>query len=169
MPGTGRKPRIGDALVLEHFLPYRLVVLASTVSRALGTVYEERFGVTIAEWRVIANIGHRGALTAGEVAQHSSMDKAKVTRALRSLAQRGLITRTVGASDRRQARIDLTVRGGTLFRDIGALALEWEQELVAALPREDRAALSRILETLTEQAGAMLLRAKRHGGDHEAP
>jgi len=39
------------ALRLETFLPYRLSVLANEVSTRLASVYAERFGLTIPEWR----------------------------------------------------------------------------------------------------------------------
>jgi len=66
-------------LVLEDFLPYRLAVLAHTMSRELSGVYGARFGLSIPEWRILANLGRFGPLYAGELAERSSMDKPKVT------------------------------------------------------------------------------------------
>ena len=73
---------------LEEFVPYRLAVLARDVSRSLATVYSERFGLSIAEWRVLAVLAHFGAMPAGLVAERSSQDKPKVTRALQRLTAR---------------------------------------------------------------------------------
>ena len=60
------------ALVLEHFLPYRFAVLAQEVSRAFSSVYAERFGLSIPEWRILANLGRFGPLYAGELAARSA-------------------------------------------------------------------------------------------------
>ena len=59
------------------------------------------------------------------------MDKPKVTRALQRLEARGLVQRAIVSADRRQVRLTLTRRGRLQFRQIAALALEWEAEPVA--------------------------------------
>src|SRR4029078_1730093 len=102
-------------LVLERFLPYRLAVLAHTMSRELSGVYGERFGLSIPEWRILANLGRVGALYAGELAERSSMDKPKVTRALQRLEAGGMLRRAIDAEDRRQVRLALTRRGQSVF------------------------------------------------------
>ena len=103
--------------MLEDFLPYRLAVLAHTTSRELSGVYGERFGLSIPEWRVLANLGRFGPLYAGELAERSSMDKPKVTRALQRLEAGGLVQRAIDAEDRRQVRLALTRRGRPVPRD----------------------------------------------------
>ena len=104
-------PEAETSLVLEEFLPYRLAVLAHTMSRELSGVYGERFGLSIPEWRILANLGRFGPLYAGELAERSSMDKPKVTRALQRLEAGGLLRRAIDADDRRQVRLALTRRG----------------------------------------------------------
>jgi DNA-binding MarR family transcriptional regulator len=145
-------------LVLEAFLPYRLAVLAHTTSRALSRVYTREFGLSIPEWRILANLGRFGPLNAGELAERSSMDKPKVTRALQRLEAAGLAQRSIVSSDRRQVRLMLTRRGRLTFRQIAALALEWESEFLAPLGAGDRKALDRMLTKLTRRAEDMQLR-----------
>jgi len=139
------------SLVLENFLPYRLAVLAHKTSRALSAVYGERFGLSIPEWRVLANLGHAGPLYAGELAERSSMDKPKVTRALQRLETGGLVQRAVDAQDRRQVRLTLTRRGRGLFRDIAVLALEWEAQFLSPLSEAERKTLDRALTKLMQR------------------
>jgi DNA-binding MarR family transcriptional regulator len=146
-------------LILESFVPYRLAVAAHTVSRALSGIYTREFGLSIPEWRVLANLGRFGPLNAGELAERSSMDKPKVTRALQRLEARGLTQRSIVTEDRRQVRLTLTRRGRLMFRQIAALALEWEAELLGALEPGERKALDRILTKLMRRADEM--RAKR--------
>jgi DNA-binding MarR family transcriptional regulator len=139
-------------LVLEDFLPYRLAVLTHAVSRALGEVYGARFGLSIPEWRIVANLGRFGPQQPGELAERSSMDKPKVTRALQRLLTSGLITRAIDSADRRQARIALTRKGTAVFREIGVLARAWETDLLAPLSDSDRKSFDRILSKLTKRA-----------------
>lgn len=149
------------ALALEAFVPYRLAVVAHTVSRALSGVYTKEFGLSIPEWRVLANLGRFGPLKAGELAERSSMDKPKVTRALQRLEARGLTQRTVVSADRRQVRLTLTRRGRLVFRQIAALALEWETEFLAPLVPSERKTLDRILTKLVSRAEDMRAGAAR--------
>ena len=145
---------------LERFLPYRLAVLASSVSRALGDVYGSRFNLTIPEWRVIANLGHAGALYAGELSELSNMDKPKVTRAIQSLEAAGHLLRIVDTDDRRQARLSLTKKGKRLFSNIAELAVEWEVELLRPLDANERKMLTQVLDKLSVQSLNMQAKSK---------
>ena len=144
--------RSEPALLLEEFLPYRLAVLAHTVSRALAEVYTQEFGLSIPEWRILANLGRFGPLNAGELADRSSMDKPKVTRALQRLEARGLTRRRTEPSDRRQVRLALTRRGQAMFQQIAKLALAWQARLTASLAEGERAELDRILTKLARRS-----------------
>ena len=75
-PAAQPEPAGADrpALALERFLPYRLSVLTNTVSRAIARLYDERFGLSIPEWRVRAALGRYGQLTASEICRVTAMD-----------------------------------------------------------------------------------------------
>jgi DNA-binding MarR family transcriptional regulator len=149
------------ALALETFVPYRLAVAAHTVSRVLSGIYTKEFGLSIPEWRVLANLGRFGPLNGGELAERCSMDKPKVSRALQRLEARGLTQRAVVSADRRQVRLTLTRRGRLQFRQIAGLALEWEAELLDALAPAERKAFDRILTKLMRRAEDMRAKAAR--------
>jgi DNA-binding MarR family transcriptional regulator len=168
---------LGDAadetetlLELEEFLPYRLAVLAHKTSRELSGVYGERFGLSIPEWRILANLGRFGPLYAGDLAERSSMDKPKVTRALQRLEAAGIVQRAVDAEDRRQVRLALTRRGRSMFREIAALALDWEEQFLSPLSETERKTLDRVLTKLMrrgeDRSRSPNARAARHA---EAP
>src|SRR5215213_8668413 len=89
-------------VVLERFLPYRLNVLANVVSNALAQIYEERFGLTIPGWRVVATLGQYGVRTARDIAAHGVMHKSTVSRAVSALEARGLVTRAGNPDDMRE-------------------------------------------------------------------
>jgi DNA-binding MarR family transcriptional regulator len=142
-------------LDLDAFLPYRLAVLAAEVSRGLATVYEKRFDISIAEWRIIANLGRAGPLEAGTLAERSTLDKPKVTRALQRLERRGLVARRIPRDDRRRAVLALTPKGAELHAEIASLALAWEQHLLRGLTAEERAGLEGVIDRLTARARAL--------------
>ena len=83
------------ALILEDYLPYRLSVLSNTVSRALARLYEQRFGLTVAEWRIMAVLARFGPLSANAVCDRTAMDKVQVSRAVARAVDGGLVDRGI--------------------------------------------------------------------------
>src|SRR6195256_2825547 len=83
----------GAPLKLEHFLPYRLNVVASLTSQALSRIYADRYGIGVPEWRVLVTLGQFGLMTGKAIGAHSHMHKTKVSRAVAVLEQRKLVTR----------------------------------------------------------------------------
>jgi DNA-binding MarR family transcriptional regulator len=145
------------SLILEQFLPYQLAVTAEAVSAGLASVYATRFGLTIPEWRVIANLGRKETLTAGDAAARASLDKVQVSRALKHLVARKLVVRRIDRADRRRAYLTLTAAGVRLHTDIATLALDWERTLLAGLSPTDRATLDRLLPALAARAAATVM------------
>lgn len=144
-------------LRLESFLPYRINRLADTVSRSLSQVYRSRYGIAIAEWRVIATLSQFDRITAREIGERSQMHKTKVSRAVAALADRGLVAKAGNPRDKRQAILSLTEAGKSLFRELEPAALAFSDRLEARLSPDDRAALERILTALNSTAA--------HAGD----
>lgn len=143
-----------SGLTLDAFLPYRCAVLAEKISRALSKLYTERFGLSIPEWRIMANLGVHGVLSPQQAAQLGNMDKAKVSRAIASMVASGLLVRDPDPTDNRAALLRLSDRGVAVYRDIAPLALDWERELLAALTPDEAAALHSSFDKLLDRLDA---------------
>ncbi len=141
-----------ERLLLERFVPYRLSVLTNTVSRALARRYEERFGLTIPQWRVIAVLGRESPLSAVEIVERTVMDKVTVSRAVHALIAAGRIARSTDPGDRRRSVLRLTPAGRAVYRKIVPLARAYESRLLQALAPRERVTLDRLLARLTERA-----------------
>ncbi|WP_431026388.1 MarR family winged helix-turn-helix transcriptional regulator [Halomonas sp. H5] len=120
-------------LDLRQFLPYRLNSLAERISQALARRYEARYGLNVSQWRVLAWLSHRDVLTATQIREATQMDKARVSRAVQALVERGLIDRTPCSSDQRLHYLRLTEAGQALLAELVPQARAWEAELVATL------------------------------------
>jgi len=140
---------------LETFLPYRLSVLANITSSAIAAAYEQRFGLTIPEWRVIAVLMRHPGLSAREVAEKSRMDAVAVSRAVNRLLRAGRLRRAVAADDRRRSILQVSAAGVAVYRRVAPLALEYEHALLATLSTDDRAMLDRLLHELTTRAESL--------------
>jgi DNA-binding MarR family transcriptional regulator len=144
-----------NRIELEQFLPYRLSVLTNVVSGAIATAYQQRFGLGIPEWRVIAVLARHPGLSAAEVAACTRMDAVAVSRAVTRLARSGRLRRTVSAEDRRRSVLRLSAAGRSVYRRIAPLALAYERELLACLDPREAAALDSIIGKLTQRAHAL--------------
>ena len=142
------KKRGEPALILEQFLPYRLVSLSQRISNALSTIYREQFGISVPERRVLANLAEKGELNPKEIAQQTSMDKAKVSRAIKELSTKRLVLKRGDDSDNRAYRLRLSDGGFALYRKIVPLALAWEAGLLGALDATEYRDLLRIINKL---------------------
>lgn len=151
----GKLGPVKGPLILEHFLPYRLSVVTNRISGALSRHYATRFGISIPEWRVIANLGRYPGLTANEVAERSAMDKVTVSRAVAALEDKGLLDRVRDTGDKRKSRLSLSVKGQTVYGEIAPLALGFERDLLTALTPEETAQLNRIIDKLTNRMNEM--------------
>lgn len=155
------EPSTKPELDLNQFLPYRLNSLADRISEALAALYEERYQLNIAQWRVLAWLSHCDELTAKKICAYTHMDKARVSRAIQALEERGLITRTPSPDDQRQQDLHLTAAGQTLLARLIPEAQAWEAELVATLTAGEyrdllnvMRKLERQLERIDERTGA---------------
>ena len=143
---------MSDELILEEFLPYRLAVLSNTVSTTIAQVYEERFSLSIPEWRVIAILGRYPGLSAVEVAERTVMDKVAVSRAVTKLLKNGRIDRQFADADRRRSILNLSEEGRRVHNEIAPLALQFERDLLEGLDADDLERLDTIMERLLERA-----------------
>ncbi|SDM63855.1 phage replication protein O, N-terminal domain-containing protein [Franzmannia pantelleriensis] len=135
-------------LQLEQFLPYRLAHLAERISQSLAEIYAREFELSIAEWRILAWLHQRHSLTASQICDLTDMDKARVSRAVKSLGERELLARQRTRRDQRSMRLSLTEAGQALMAEAIPLALEWEGGLVDALSGAEYRDLFRLLNKL---------------------
>lgn len=150
-----RKADPADPLQLERFLPYRLSVLANTVSAALATTYAGPHGLSTPEWRVIAVLAHEPGLSAAEVAERTAMDKVAVSRAVARLLRRDRIRRQRADVDRRRSRLELSPAGLAVYREVSPRALHYEARLLAGLTPAEARLLDSALDRLLAGARAM--------------
>lgn len=141
-----------SSLVLEDYLPYRLSVLSNLVSRTLARLYEQRFGLTVAEWRIMAVLARFGPLSANAVCDRTAMDKVQVSRAVARAVDNGLVDRGIDALDRRRSVLTLTAKGRGIHDQIVPLAVNLQANLLGSLTGEENCRLNDMLTRLYSRA-----------------
>lgn len=147
------KPR--GSLKLQHYLPYRLSVAANAVSRVIALAYEEKFGLTIPQWRLIAVLSDQSPLTQQELCKHTVMDKVTVTRAVQGLLRRRLVKDIPNVLDGRSHRLILTATGKALYDEVAPVALDYETRLLDGMKATDIEKLEQQLRQLEQAAAAL--------------
>lgn len=122
-PGTG---------FLDDYLPYLLRRADQTLSEAFYAVLTES-GVARSEWRVLAVLEELGPLSVLDLTDAALSPQPTVTHAVRRLEARGLVTRTAGATDRRQRIVAVTEEGAALTRRLIRAARRLETAALADL------------------------------------
>ena len=133
---------------LEGFTPYRLSVAARKTSQALAQRYRARFGISIAEWRVLAHLAASGDVSVRDIEQRVDLPKYEVSRAAKRLTGAGLIDKTPHEGDRRLVRLRLTAAGNAMMAELLPLAQAYQDEIDARLGEAAaglEAALDRLL------------------------
>jgi len=139
-------------LNLDNFLPYRLSIASNALSERIATEYQNRFGLKIPEWRLMAVLGEGKSLTQRELVAATRMDKVTVNRAAKALADRQLIARLAHEADGRSHHLELTETGRSLYDAIVPAALASEARLESNLSPDERKVLLAILAKLTAAA-----------------
>jgi DNA-binding MarR family transcriptional regulator len=143
-------------LVLDDFIPYRLSVTSNLVSDSIARAYESLFGLTIAEWRLVAVIAETGGITQQAIGAKTLMDKVTVSRAAIALVGRGLLARRDNPEDRRSHLLELTDAGRDLYAVVAPKALDLESRIFAAFDPQEVAqfvAMLRRIESVTLDIG----------------
>ena len=112
---------IDNILSLEDFLPYQLSILSNRVSSTIATAYQDKFALTVTEWRIMAVLGETmgvgspdvAGVSADTVSQRTQVEKSLISRAIKRLLARNLVRRETDAQGRTQALLTfITNRAG---------------------------------------------------------
>ncbi|TQV78853.1 MarR family transcriptional regulator [Exilibacterium tricleocarpae] len=143
------------SLLLNHFIPYRMVNLAKRISDSCAGIYRDDFDITIPEWRILARLAEHDAQNSRCLGEVTFMDKSKVSRAVKLLDNKGYLVKRKDRDDNRVTYLSLSTAGRRLYQAIVPKALEWESRLIGALDISEYRDLMRILEKLERQLGVM--------------
>ena len=143
-------------LLLDRFLPYRLSVASNAVSQVIARAYESSHDLSMQEWRVIAVLGEADQLTQQGIVAKTKMDKVTVSRAARSLEDRGILRRKANEDDARSQWLSLTAEGRKIYVKVIPAAVELEREVLRGLSSKEIADLEALLVRVEQAAERVL-------------
>ena len=148
--------RSGDPRLLRGLLSHRVLVLSNTLARAASRYYPRRFGVRLAEWRVIDALHAGRGISAIQISQWLQTDKAWVGRSVERLIAAGYVRRRPDPEHGRRMLLALTAKGERAYAAIARAAQRRHEIALKALTAEEREVLERVLGKLQARADEML-------------
>jgi DNA-binding MarR family transcriptional regulator len=169
--GTGSREenasRKGSRLDLFRFVPFRLNRLAAEVSAALSSEYQERYGLDIPEWRVLATLGFRDdACSAQYIAHCTRTHKSTISRAVTALMTRRLVERVENEDDRREFALRMTRKGKALYEELIPRLLRKERDILSCLSAQERRDFALMLGKI--ERSLELVQTSKEAGAKEA-
>lgn len=128
----------------EGYIGYTI----TDVGRMLRTVFERRvrsFGLTRAQWLVIARVHRRPGLSQSEVADLLEIEKAPAGRLIDRMQAKGWLERRADRNDRRINRLHLTTRGERLHAAIWPIAEATVDDALGELSSAERRQLTALM------------------------
>ena len=125
---------------------------AISAVRAFNRFYTRQIGVlregllkspfSLAEVRVLYEIAHRRQPSATELCEELGLDPGYLSRILRGLEKRGLVSKSPSRQDGRQSLLGLTARGRKIFATLDERQNQEVATLLQALSPAERAQLA---------------------------
>ena len=141
-------------------VPYRLLILAKMIDRGASATILRGEHLTLAEWRVIANLARTGGSTVNALASAAYVDRAEVSRASRALERQGLVARTSHPASKAKRLLTLTDAGREIAARIGQQRRAYYSYLLDGVSEEDREKLDNLLLHLA-------VRIEQYDQDHD--
>ena len=133
--------------------PLSLVhVLSNRVERAFYVEIERKFGVTLAEWRVLLTLTSEPGVSAAEITNRWAMEKMSVNRVIQRLVNRRFVTRDRDPDDARSYKLEMTTKGRELYEKIAPSVEKRDSELMAAIDSDAVDAMVRALQKIIRRA-----------------
>lgn len=147
-------------LWLDDYLPYRAAVAAGEIGKLISPYYQQ-LGLSMAELAVISVLYEIPALTQQMIVGRTVMEKFTISRAVKSLLRRDLISRCSHETDGRSHWLSLTPAGRRLYEQMHPITLAFEEKLKDALGGEAQLkAMKKTLQELQDATKRISLRWK---------
>lgn len=153
------KPRTGPLYGLVSMRMIRLFVML----RKGGVMAQRRqFDLSETEWRIMTQLGEAAPLSLNGLADAMLQDRGQLSRAVKSMVERGLVTRERKPGGP-EIQIDLSDEGRAIYARMVDWVLERDRALTAGVPPDDVAQVWAVLGAMMERAEGLLDEEHRLG------
>jgi DNA-binding MarR family transcriptional regulator len=131
----------------------KVLDLANSIDRAAGAYYGARFGLRIADLRVLVHVARSPGLSLVEISRRAKIDRAWISRSVQRLVKREFVRKSSVDGDDRASSVFLTQKGDGLLRRLIPIVQERQRRL---LQGENRRELEQALDRLARRVEQMM-------------
>ncbi len=162
------KPMQAELPMIWHLfgdegLAQRLLLLAKMIERVASRKLQERFDLSVAQWRVLAFVCISGPATAAFIGDAAEADPAEISRAVKALAGRELVARAFEPGNRKTMVITPTDDGLALFSRVRRDRQEYFARITRGLSTSGKADVGRLLVTVAAEVVAERAASRNQG------
>ena len=157
----------GDARAAEQLLgpmreltSMRMIAFFSLLRRSTVLAQRRQFGLSEIEWRIMTQVGEFAPLSLNGLAERLLQDRGQLSRAVKSMVDRGLLTRERKPGGP-EIEIELAPAGAALHARMVALVIARDRTLTQGIAAEDIATLRRLMDVMIVRADAMMEEEQR--------
>lgn len=88
------------------------------------SAFEKRYGICLNEGMTLCSLSKTGRLCPGELGELLGLTPSNTSKVLRSVENKGFVSRELGTRDKRQMYFSLTERGRQLLASVNCKAIE---------------------------------------------
>lgn len=139
----------------NDLLLYRLYRIHATARPLVVRMCERDYGITRREWLVLSCLSEVEGVQSSELARHVMLDRARTSRAVTSLADKGLLRREPKPSDRREVHLYLTDEGRRVYDEVFPRIAAIQRELLSPFSDAERRRFSELMARLQASASRL--------------
>jgi len=156
-------PGGSDAGTVYGLVSMRMIRLFVMLRRSGIMAQRRQFGLSETEWRIMTQLGDTAPLSLNGLAEAMLQDRGQLSRAVKSMVERGLLTR-----ERKPGGPEIEIALSDEGRAIYARMVDWVHErdrvLTAGIPQADVDVVWRVLTAMMDRAQLMMEEEQRLGG-----
>lgn len=152
-PGTPALPALVEVKLWENpcWFSFRINFLALHFNLPVYGWIQRRYRLMRPEYVVLYSLHLRDGSSAQEVCDSAGFPKNTLSRAIRKLLARRILTRTRSEEDKRRYVLRLTARGRQILAETVPVLVQREATMLAGLDAAERETLSRLLARLVTE------------------
>ncbi|MEM1375290.1 MAG: MarR family winged helix-turn-helix transcriptional regulator [Pseudomonadota bacterium] len=140
---------------LDRRVSYRISRLHGRLNAQAARILSATAGISLSQWRILVMIDAEAEISASEIVRMTKIDKAMVSRAIKSLSEDGLVKVVVSKADQRLHNVRMTPAGRERFMRAFPHMLDRQNSLVDRLAEGEAETLFRLLGKIEDAITAM--------------
>jgi DNA-binding MarR family transcriptional regulator len=164
-------PNLIAPSTIFDLLNFRIAEFFGLSGSLVTRLCEGRYGITREAWQFIAMLAALGPMSPSELATKTTVDRSQVSKTLKTLSAKKLITRQIVPGDARRITISLNDPGRALYKKVFPKVVEVHHSVLVELTEKEKKVLAKCLVKMQQGAqravgmGLVSVAAdRRHGG-----